>query len=144
MIKDYKKSFLVDKQRAIRTSLYIKSAMSGPWANARTGVIELQKSDHATPETVGLFKQYLEFLEDGPDGEDPLNELEDFGSLANFWLLADFLQSKKITKAIMKEFELKAEDFELLDADMFNSWWAVLENRKYYSCPFMIPRLPCF
>lgn len=132
MIKDHDEYYMVDRQWAIKVSMYIERAMAGPWTNARTGVIELQQSDHATPDTVGLFKQYLEYLEDGPDGEDPLNELEDFGSLANFWLLADFLQSKKITRAIMKEFELKAEEFELLDADMFTSWWAVLENQPSF------------
>lgn len=111
--------------------------MSGPWANARTGTIELQRSDYATPTTVGLLKEYLEYLEEIADdseseAEDPLNELQEFGSLANFWLLGDFLQSRTITKAVMEEFEEKSEEIELLDEDMFNAWWAVLENQPAF------------
>lgn len=131
-IKDHEESYTVDRQMAMKVSLYIERAMSGSWVNARTGIIELEKSDYATPETVGLFKEYVEYLVDLPDGEDPLNELEDFGSLANFWLFADFLQSRKITKAIMKEFEQKAEDIELLDAEMFNNWWDVLKDQPSF------------
>lgn len=131
-IKDHEESYIVDKQKAIEVSLYIESAMSGSWANARTGIIELEKSDYATPETVGLFTEYVKYLVDLPHSEDPLNELEEFGTLANFWLFADFLQSRKITKAVMKEFEEKAEDIELMDADMFNTWWDALKDQPSF------------
>lgn len=47
-----------------------------------------------------------------------VNELEDFSALANFSLFADSPESE-ITNAIMREFELKAEHIELLDAEMF-------------------------
>lgn len=29
----------------------------------------------------------------------------------------------------MEEFELKAEDMDLLDTDIFNVWWTVLEGQ---------------
>lgn len=97
---------------------YIERAMSGPWANAHTGTIELQESDHATPATVGLLKEYLDYLGGLPNGEgDPFNYPEDFGSLANIWLFGNFLQR---------------ENIKLPDGDMFNAGWEVLENQPAF------------
>lgn len=49
-----------------------------------------------------------------------VNGLEDFSALANFWLFADSLQSRNVTEVVMREFELTAEEIELLEAGIFN------------------------
>lgn len=134
-IKDSEESYNVNRKLAIKVSRYIERAVTGPWTNSATGVVELEESDHASLYNVDMFIRYIEYFESGPDGEDSLHELEDFGALANLWLFADFLQSRRITKAIMEESELKAEDMELLDAEMFNTWWTVLENQPPFEPP---------
>jgi len=116
--------------------LFIKAAMSGPWANAQTGTIVLARSDFATPKTVGFLKEYLDYLEEIANGgggdDDPLDDIYEFGPLANFWMLADYLGSEKIANAIMAEFQLKAGEIEELDEDTFMEWWEVLEDQPSF------------
>lgn len=51
--------------------------MSGPWANARTGVVELEEGGRASPYNVDMFIRYVEYAE-GPEGnEDSLNDIDD-------------------------------------------------------------------
>lgn len=128
---------MFDRNTAISHSLFIEAALTGGFMNANTAVIELEESDYAIPATVDLMRQYLEWRQyvdihagtdvDLPD--DPIQELEHFGELANFWLLADYLQSRTITNAIMEEFESRADDFELLNEELFKLWWEKLENQ---------------
>ncbi|POS75419.1 hypothetical protein DHEL01_v206190 [Diaporthe helianthi] len=130
-IKGHAESFMLDRDTAINHSFFIKAAMTGHFTNANSEIVELEESDYATPATVDLLREYLEWRQhvdihagtdvDLPD--DPIQELEHFGELANFWLLADYLESSTITNAIMEEFENRADDFELLSEEIFILWW---------------------
>ncbi|KAG8169369.1 hypothetical protein KVR01_000114 [Diaporthe batatas] len=136
-IEGHAESFEFDRDTAINHSLFIEAKLTGGFMNANTAVILLEESDYAIPANVALLQQHLEWRQyvdihadtdvDLPD--DPIQELEHFGELANFWLLADYLQSRTITNAIMEELESRADDFELLNEELFRLWWEKLAHQ---------------
>lgn len=129
-IKDHAETFAVDKQMAIDNSLYFERIMSGPWANASTGVVELEEDDHATPYTVRTFIQYLEYADD-PEGADPLDEISDFDTFAEVWLFADYIQSNLLANAVMDEIASKADgsDEMWMSVGSFKFWWRETDAR---------------
>lgn len=130
-IKDHDVSFIVDRQTAINNSLYFERIMSGPWANSRTGVVELEEGDHATPDTVRMFIRYLEYAADPEGGDDPLDEIDDFDTYAKVWLFADYIQSNLLANAIMDEIASKADgsDEMWMSVGSFKFWWHETDAR---------------
>lgn len=77
VIKDHEETFKIDKETAMTHSVYFERIMSGAWANARTGIVELEEGDHASPYNVDMFIRSVEYAEDPEGNEDPLNDIDD-------------------------------------------------------------------
>ncbi|KAG6361399.1 hypothetical protein INS49_009626 [Diaporthe citri] len=135
VIKDHVDPFKIDKEMAMTHSVYFERIMSGPWANARTGVVELEEGDHASPYNVDMFIRYVEYAED-PEGEvDPLDEINDFNTFAKLWLFADYIQSNTLANAIMDQIagEADGSDGMLMSKEDFMFWWNETDARPSFA-----------
>lgn len=100
--------------------------MSGPWANARTDVVELEQGDHASPYNVDIFIRYIEYAEDTLGAEvGPLYEINDFHLIVKLWLFADFIQGNILANTVMEEIANQADGLDSMrtseEALLF--WW---------------------
>lgn len=137
-INGHDETFAVNREMAIEHSLYFERIMSGPWANARTMVVELEEGDNASPYNVGIFIKYVEYLRNPLEEVDPLNDIDDFNTFAELWLFADYIQSNTLANAIMDEIVSKAsEDDDSDDMAMtketFLFWWNETDGRPSFA-----------
>lgn len=134
-IKDHENTFTVDRQTAIKYSLYFERIMSGPWANASTGVVELEEGDNASPHNVDVFIKYVEYAENPLEEVDPLDDIDDFDTFAELWLFADYIQSKKLANAIMKVIVSRADESDevAMSKETFLFWWNETDGRPSFA-----------
>lgn len=112
--------------------------MSGPWANASTGVVKLEEGDNASPYNVKTFIKYVKYLENPLEEVDPLNEIDDFDTFAELWLFADYIQSRELANAIMDEIVSKASEDDDSDSmavtkEIFLFWWNETDGRPSFA-----------
>lgn len=134
-INGHDETFAINRQMAIEHSLYFERIMSGPWANARTMVVQLEEGDNASPFTVDMFIRYVEYAEDPEGGDDPLDEINDFDTFAKLWLFADYIQSNTLANAIMDEIASKADgsDEMSMSKETFLFWWNETDGRPSFA-----------
>lgn len=134
VIKDHVKTFKIDRQAAVGHSVYFERIMRGPWANARTGVVELEEGDHASPYNVDMFIRYVEYAQEPEGNEDPLDEINsnDFDTFAELWLFADYIQSNTLANAIMNEIASNQDEMEMTK-ETFSYWWHETDARPSFA-----------